>query len=114
MTGNEFIRREAVHHPRSAGEEPEQIGADGDLVDRGANRLARIRRLETAELVGVGLERIGDLEHDQAAILGRRLAPRLERLVGRLDRPVDVLVRRRRHFRYHLAVGRILDVQRLA
>ena len=114
MAGQELVRGEAVHHPRRAGEEPEEIGADGDLVDRGADRLAGVRRLEPAELVGVRLEGIGDLEQDQAAILRRRLAPGLERLVGGLDRPVDVLVGGRRHLGDHLAVGRVLDVERLA
>ena len=92
MAGQELVRGEAVHDPRRAGEEPEEVGADGHLVDRGADRLAGVGRLEPAELVGRGLEGVGDLEQDQAAVLGRRLLPRLERRRGGFDRPVDVLL----------------------
>ena len=114
MPGEELVRREAVHHPPGAGEEPEQVGAGRHLVDRRADRLAGVRGLEPADLVGGGIERVGDLEQHQAAVLRRRLAPGLERCVGGVDGPVDVLLVRRRHLRDDLAVRRVLDVEGLA
>jgi hypothetical protein len=114
VTGDELVRGEAVHDPAGAREEPEEVGADGHLVDRRGYRLAGIGRLDPADLVAGGLEGVGDLEQDQAAVLGRRLAPRLERGRGRVDGPVDVLLVGRRHLRDDLAVRRVLDVQRLA
>jgi hypothetical protein len=55
-----FRDREAVHDPRSAGEEPEEVGADRDLVDRRPDRLAGVGRLEPAQLVARRVERAGD------------------------------------------------------
>ena len=97
-----------------AGEEAEQVGADGHLVDGGADRLARVRALEAAELVALGLERVGDLEEEQRAVLGRRLLPRREGRLGGIDRAVDVLGGARRDLRDDLVVGRVDDVGRPA
>ena len=65
----ELVGGEAVHHPAGAREEPEEVGADGHLVDRGADRLAGVRALEPAELVAARLEGVGDLEQEQRAVL---------------------------------------------
>ena len=67
VAGEVLRGREAVRDARRAGEEPEQVDADGDLVDRGADRLAGVRALEPAELVGRGLQGVGDLEEEQAS-----------------------------------------------
>ena len=57
------------------------------------------------------LERVGDLEQDQAAVLGRRLLPGLECL-RRRRRPRGRRPRRSsRDFGDDLAVGRVLDVE---
>ena len=85
-----------------------------DLVDRGAHRLARVLALEPADLVGRGLERVGDLEEDQAPVLRRRLLPGRERLLRGVDGAVDVLRGARRNLGDDLAVGRVLDVEGLA
>ena len=52
VAGHELVGGEAVHDPRRAGEEAEQVGADADLVDGGTDRLAGVGALEPAELVG--------------------------------------------------------------
>jgi hypothetical protein len=62
VTGHELVRGEAVHHARRSREEAEEIDARVHLVDRGTDRLAGIGALESTELVGLGLEGIGDLE----------------------------------------------------
>ena len=67
MAGQELVGGEAVHHPGGAGEEAEQVGAGGHLVDRRADRLAGVGALEAAELVGLGVEHVGDLEQQQAS-----------------------------------------------
>ena len=68
VAGEELVRGEAVHHPRGAGEEPEQVGADGDLVDRGADRLAGVGRSRAGRArrrrASSG---VGDLEEHQAS-----------------------------------------------
>ena len=78
------------------------------------DRLARLARLEAAELVGVLVEDVRDLEQREAAGLGRREAPRLERGLRRVDRAVHVRLARGRDVRDHGAVGRVLDRERLA
>ena len=107
VTGCELVGRKAVHHPRRTGEEPEQVSADGHLVDGGADRLAGVGAFETAQLLAPPLEGVGDLEQHQRAILRRRLAPLGERLLRRVDRPVDVLGRARGHAGDDLVVGRV-------
>ncbi len=112
VAGRELVGRKAVHDPSRAGEEAEQVGAHGDLVDGGADRLAGVRALQPAELVGPRIERVGDLEEQQRAILRGRLLPRRERRLGRVDRPIHVLGGARRDARDGLVVGRVHDLGR--
>ncbi len=114
VPGRELVGGEAVHHAARAREEAEEVGADGHLVDGGADRLAGVRALEPAELVAARLEGVGDLEQEQRAVLRGRLLPGLERRVGGLDRAVDVLVRAGRDVRDRLVVGRVDDLGRAA
>ena len=93
---SELVGRQAVHDARGAGEEAEEVGADGHLVDGGPDRLAGVGALESAELVGPRLEGVGDLEQEQRAILRGRLLPGLEGGLGGVDRAVHVLERARR------------------
>ena len=58
---------------------------------RVAQRVAGVERLEPRELFGVGLDQVGELEQDAAAIGRGQAAPRREgALRRRLDRAVDV------------------------
>ena len=114
MAGHELVGGEAVHDPRRAGEEAEQVGADAISSMAAPTGLPAFGALEPAELVGLGLERIGDLEQQQRAVLRRRLLPGLEGRRGRLDRAVDVLGRAGRDVRDDLVVGRVDDVGRPA
>ena len=114
MAGHELVGGEAVHHPRRAGEEAEQVDAHADLVDGGTDRLAGVGALEPPELVGPSLERIGQLEQQQRAILRRRLLPGLEGGRGRPDGAIHVLGRAGRDDPDGLVVGGVDDVRRPA
>ena len=89
--------REALHHAAGAREEPEQVGADGHLVDGGLGRLAGLEGFEAAELVGVLVEDVRHLEQREAAGLGRGQRPGLERLGGGIDGGIDVGLAGRGH-----------------
>ena len=114
MAGEVLGRREALGDARGTREEAEEIDTDGDLVDRGADRLARVLALEPAQLVRPGLERVRDLQQDQRAVLGRRVLPGLEGGLGGVHRAIDVLGGARRHVRDDLGVRRVLDLEGLA
>src|SRR3954466_3909219 len=49
------------------------------LAGRQGERLARVLRLEVHQLVGAGLDRVGDLQQRLLPLARRGLAPRLER-----------------------------------
>ena len=104
----------ALHHSRGAGEEAEVVDDDWDLVDGGADRLAGVLRLEATELVGARLECVGELEEHPAALGRGRVLPGLERRGGGVGGAVHVLRARRLDLGDDLAVGRVLDVERLA
>ena len=68
MAGDELVGGEAVHHARRRPAKKRNRSAQtADLVDGGADRLAGVRALEPAELVGVRVERVGDLEQQRAS-----------------------------------------------
>ena len=104
----------ALEQACGAGEEAQVVDDDRDLVDRRPDRLAGVLRLEPADLVHPGLERVGELEEHVAAVRRRGLLPRLEGGRGGLDRPVDVLLAAGRDLGDGLARGRVLDGQCLA
>ena len=104
----------ALHHPSRAGEEPQVVDDDRDLVDRRADRLAGVPRLEPAELVGTRLDRVGELEQHQAPLGRRRVLPGLEGGRRRVDGAIDILGVGRLDLGDDLAVGRVLDVERRA
>ena len=56
QAGHVLVDRLALHHPRATGEEAQVVDDDRDLVDRGADRLAGVLRLEATELVGARLD----------------------------------------------------------
>ena len=114
QAGRVLVDRLAFHHPRGTGEEAQVVDDDRDLVDRGADRLAGVLRLEAAELLATRLERVGELQ-EHAAALGRgRVLPGLEGGRGGVGGAVDVLRGGRLDLRDDLAVGRVLDIERLA
>jgi hypothetical protein len=110
VAGQELVRREPVHRPRRAGEEAEQVDARRHLVDRGPDRLAGVRALEPPELIGTGLELVGELEQEQRAVLRGRLLPGLVGLRGRLHGAIDVFGSARRHVGDDLVVRRVDDL----
>jgi ParB family chromosome partitioning protein len=112
VAGCELVGREAIHDARGASEKAEQVHRRRHLVDRGTDRLAGIRALESTELVGLRLERVGDLEQQQRAILRGRPLPALERGLGRVHGAVDVLLRARWDIGDDLVVGRVHDFDR--
>ena len=114
VTGNELVGGKPVHHPGGAGEEAEEVGTRGHLVDRGPDRLAGVRALESTELVGVRVERVCELQQQERTILRGRLLVALEGLCRRLGRAVDVLLGARGHAADDLVVGGIDDVRRAA
>ena len=75
----------ALHVARGAGEEAQVVHHERDLVlEERAARLARVGRLEVGELVGVLLDRVGQLEQRLRALAGRGGGPALERAAGGL------------------------------
>ena len=109
-----LVGRLALHHPRGAGEEAQVVDDDRDLVDRGADRLAGVLRLEAAELVGARLDGVGELEEHAAALGGGRVLPGLEGGRGGVRGTIDVLGAGCLDLGDDLAVGRVLDIERLA
>ena len=97
-----------------AGEEAQVVDDDRDLIDRGADRLAGVLRLEAAELVGPRLDGVGELEQQPAALAGGRVLPGLEGGRGGVRGAIDVLGAGRLDLGDDLAVGGVLDIERLA
>ena len=104
----------AFHDARGAGEEAQVVDDDRDLVDRRADRLAGVLRLEAAELVGTRLDGVGELEQHPAALGRGRVLPGLERGRGGVRGAIDVLGAGRLDLGDDLAVGGVLDIERLA
>ena len=70
----------ALEHARGPGEEPDLVDAGRQLLVGGQlDRLAGVLRLDPHELVGAGLQRVGDLQQRLLPLGGRRVAPGLER-----------------------------------
>jgi hypothetical protein len=110
MARHELVGGKAIHDARRTGEEAEEVDRGRHLVDRRPDRLSGIRALESTELVGLGLERIGDLEEQQRAVLRRGLLPALERRLGGVDGAIDVLLRARGNVGDDLVIGRVDDL----
>ncbi len=105
--------REPLGHAAGACEEAEQVAGHAHLVDGGPDRLAGLQGLETADLVGVRVEQVRDLEEREAAGLRGGMAPALERLGGGVHRAVHILLARGRDVRNGLVDGGVLDGLRL-
>ena len=80
-------------------EVPGRRSVEADLVDHRRDllragqrdRLAGVAHLELDQLVGAGLDGVGDAEQRERTLRRRRIAPRLERRRRRLHGLVDVL-----------------------
>ncbi len=114
QAGRVLVDGLAFHHPGATGEEPQVVDDDGDLVDRGADRLAGVLRLEATELVGARLDPVGELEQHEAALGRGGVLPRLERGRRGVGGPIHVLRVRRLDPGDDRAVGRVLDVEQLS
>ena len=97
VAGEVLVGGLALHDARRAREEAQVVDHRRDLVDGRADRLAAVAALEAAELVGARLDGIGELQEQEAAVLGRAVLPGLEGRRGAPSRAVDVLGRRRGH-----------------
>ena len=104
----------ALERARGAGEEAEVVGRERHLVAGDRHRLADVLRLELRQLLGVVVDRVGELEQQLHPVLGRLLAPGLERLAGCLDGALDVLGTRPRYLGDDLAGRGIEHLHRLA
>ena len=114
QAGRVLVDGLAFHHPRAAGEEAQVVDDDRDLVDRGADRLAGVLRLEATELVGTRLDPVGELQQHEAALGRGGVLPRLERGRRGVRGPIHVLRVRRLDPGDDRAVGRVLDVEQLS
>ena len=80
--------RLAFENAGGAGEEADLVHPGRDLLLHGEpERLAGVLRLGTHQLLGPLLYGVGDPEHGQLPLRGRRVAPRLEGPLRRLDTP---------------------------
>ena len=114
MAGEVLVDGLALHDPGRAGEEADVVGRRPHLVDGSPNRFAGVRRLEAPELLGMGLDGLGELQEHEASVLGRRVLPGLEGLGGRPDRAIDVLRTAGRDAADDLARRGVEDVEELA
>ena len=74
-----------------AGEEAVAVDDRRDLVvEHGVDRLAAVQRFERGELLGLGLDAVGDLQEIAGALRRRRARPGGEGLLGGGDRRLDL------------------------
>ena len=112
------LRCGALFGADDAREVAEVIAREGNVDGaRLADGLAVVKTLDVGEIFGVLIDSVGDLQQNISALGGARLLPRGERLPARLDRLIDVRLRRlgadaddlarggRRHFVRFLALG---------
>jgi hypothetical protein len=115
VVGHVLPGRAAFEDPGRAGEEAEVVGGVGHLLrHRQTERLAGVLALDGVDLLGAGVDRLGDLEQRVGAVLGRGVAPRLERRRRGAVGPVDVLGTGHRRGGVHLPGRRVDDVVPLA
>ena len=99
----------ALRRAGGPGHEAKAVGCAGHLFDGRAAGLADVQGLELAQLLGVLVERVGELVQDLEPLGRGGFAPVAEEgSLGRLDRVVDVLGGRIRDGGDHLA-GRGID-----
>src|ERR1700686_4356548 len=97
-----------------AGEEPQVVHARWDLFrEKEGARLAHVRRLDVRHRLGVGKNRIRQLEQHLAPLLGNRLEPVHVGFAGGRHAAVDVLLGTLRHLGHDLAGRRVDDLLRL-
>ena len=87
-------------------------GISSDIVS--ANGLPGVLAFRPHQLLGAGLDGIGDPDQGQAALGGRRTFPRAEGILGREQCPLDVFGRRHRRLRKNLPRARVYERGRLS
>ena len=88
VAGHVLPGRPALEHPRRSGEEAELVHHRRDLLARGERLdLPGVLRLQGDELVGVRLDRVGELQQRLLALAGRRTPPLAEGRGRRRRRP---------------------------
>jgi hypothetical protein len=112
VAGQVFPGGAAFEQPGRAGEEPDLVDGRRQLLARGQrDRLAGVLALGGDKFVGARLDRVGELEQRPLPVTRCRVAPPLERLLGRAHRPVDVGLTGHRGRREHLAGGRVDQIR---
>ena len=109
--------RLAVDLVRGAGVVVEHEPDAGDLAAGAGDRLAGVAALELGELLGVLLHELAELGERAATLAGGPVGPALgvlERLLGGLDRAIDVLFATERRRGDRGSGGRVDDLERLA
>ena len=97
--------------PGGAREEPELVGERRHLVGpRHGDWLAGVARLGLDEVLGPGLDRVGEPQQRQAALGRRGIPPGLERCGRRPQRRVHVGRSRHRRLQVGLAGARVDDI----
>ena len=101
----------ALQHPGRPGEEPQLVDHRRDLLARRQRLdLAGVLGLERDELVGVRLDRVGDLQQRLLALARRGAPPLRERRLRRAVGRVDVGLTAHRGRGDHRTRGRVDDV----
>ena len=115
VVGEVLARGASLQQPGAAREEPELIDHRADLLVPGElERFAGVAALGLDELLGPGLDGVGDAQQGQASLLRRDVAPRLEGGRGRGHRGVDVGGSGQRRLGVHLPRTGVDDVGRTA
>jgi hypothetical protein len=92
-----------------AGEEPEVVDGEADLLGHRGDGLADVERFEGAEVLGVRLDAVGQGEQGRAALRGRRRSPRGEGAAGGGDGGVHLVGRGARDLGDHGPGGGVDD-----
>ena len=87
------VVRVAVRVAAQAGGVLPQVSGRLDLVERLADRLAGLERLDVGEVIGIGSDRLGHAVEDSRSLDAGDPGPRavVESLAGGRDRPIEVL-----------------------
>jgi hypothetical protein len=112
VAGHVLAGGPALEHPGRPGEETDLVDHRGDLLRAGEpQRLTGVLALHGNQLVGPGLERVGDPDQRLLPVAGCAVPPALERLLSRAHGRVDVRGRGDRGLGEHPAGGRVDQVR---
>jgi hypothetical protein len=112
VVGAVLARGRCVEGAGGAGEEPQLVRADGQLLGGERPRLANVGRFERGEFVGVAVDRVGERQQGFHALAGGRVPPPDPRRAGGAQRALDVVPGALGHPADGLTVGGVVDVAR--